>query len=254
MLAELLVELTELAVLVMTAYVAIHAYARVGESSLRTFLIKRKTIVLSLLALTVVGAKVSEDVFDRESGAIDEMLMWFINERIPAGAHPFFEGLTMAGSAVVLMPLAAVVALSLLAAKRRAEAALIAASLACSSGLVYVIKSIVDRDRPALWETEQWYWGSSFPSGHTTSTAAFSTALALCVGQIWPRWGKVAMVLALLWTALMGLSRMVLGVHWPSDVLAALCLGVLIALLLRVGLDLYMHHSPPPAHGTPGTN
>jgi len=69
-----------------------------------------------------------------------------------------------------------------------------------------------------------------------------------------PRWSKVAMVLALLWTALIGLSRMVLGVHWPSDVLAALCLGVLIALLLRVGLDLYLHHSPPPAHGTPGTN
>ncbi|HRH30412.1 MAG TPA: hypothetical protein PKV17_16650, partial [Aquabacterium sp.] len=65
--------------------------------------------------------------------------------------------------------------------------------------VVWGTKAIVGRARPALWEA-QWYWGSSFPSGHTLSTAAFATAAALCVARIWPRAGSVAMALAALWT------------------------------------------------------
>lgn len=101
---------------------------------------------------------------------------------------------------------------------------------------------MVGRARPALWES-QWYWGSSFPSGHTLSTAAFSTAAALCVVRIWPRAGNLALALAVLWTGLVAVSRLVLGVHWPSDVLAATCLGAFIALLLSVANDLRLRRS-----------
>ena len=91
--------------------------------------------------------------------------------------------------------------------------------------------------RFAVWEA-QWYWGSSFPSGHTLSTAALATAAALCVARIWPRVGSLAMALALLWTGLIAISRLVLGVHWPSDVLAAACLGAFIPLLFSIVNDL----------------
>ena len=76
------------------------------------------------------------------------------------------------------------------------------------------------------------------PSGHTLSTAAFATAAALCVARIWPRAGSVAMVLAVLWTCLVAVSRLVLGVHRPSDVLSAVCLGAFIALLISVANDV----------------
>lgn len=243
MLSELFAELTEFTVLMITGYVLIHVYVSSRQSSLKLFLAKRKPLLLSLMALILVGAKVSEDVLYHESGAIDEMLMWFVKQNISPQAHSFFAALTVSGSAVVLVPVGTISVLLLVATRHRLEAALVLASLAASYGLVYVIKAMVGRARPALWETEQWYSGSSFPSGHTTSSAALSTALALCIGQIWPRWGTVAMLAALSWTALVGLSRMVLGVHWPTDVLAALCLGVLITLLLRVGVDLRAHRS-----------
>ena len=86
----------------------------------------------------------------------------------------------------------------------------------------------------------QWYWGSSFPSGHTLNTATFAAAAALCVARIWPRAANPAISLAMLWTGLVAISRLVLGVHWPSDVLAAMCLGAFIPLLISLANDLHV--------------
>ena len=136
-------------------------------------------------------------------------------------------------------------AVALLVAGHRFEALLVGASMTTATLVVWGIKAIVGRARPALWEA-QWYWGSSFPSGHTLSTAALSTAAALCVTRIWPRAGTLAMVLAVLWTSLVAVSRLVLGVHWPSDVLAAMCLGAFIPLLVSVANDLLRRSSDAP--------
>ena len=110
--------------------------------------------------------------------------------------------------------------------------------------IVWGMKAVVGRARPALWEA-QWYWGSSFPSGHTLSTATFATAAALCVARIWPYAESVTMALAVLWTSLVAVSRLVLGVHWPSDVLVAMCLGFFIPLMISVANDLRGRESGP---------
>lgn len=109
--------------------------------------------------------------------------------------------------------------------------------------LTYALKSIVDRPRPALWSTpwSTWYQGSSFPSGHTLSTAAFATAVTLGASVIWPGTRYLLVALAVVWMGLMGLSRMVLGVHWPADVLAAMCLEVFVPLAISVALDLHQY-------------
>ncbi len=95
--------------------------------------------------------------------------------------------------------------------------------------MIYLLKSVTDRERPALWET-RWYWGTSFPSGHTLETACFATALTLCVNRRWPRYARVIRIGAIGWVILVGSSRLVLGVHWPTDVLAAACIGMLLAV------------------------
>jgi len=65
----------------------------------------------------------------------------------------------------------------------------------------------------------------SFPSGHTADAFAFAVALTL----VYPRWQIVLPVL--LWAGLVGLSRMWLGVHFPSDVLAGAFIGAFCALI-----------------------
>ena len=62
--------------------------------------------------------------------------------------------------------------------------------------------------------------GASFPSGH----AAAAFALAAALGYRWPQWRPVWFLMA----GLVGLSRVALGMHWPSDVAAGAALGFLV--------------------------
>ena len=116
-----------------------------------------------------------------------------------------------------------------------------ASSMVASPVVVYAMKAAFERTRPALWDAP-WYWGSSFPSGHTLSVATFATAAVLCALRIWPqrRWPvMLATGFSILWTCAVGLSRLVLGVHWPTDVLAAIVMGMAIPVLLRKLFDLH---------------
>ena len=101
---------------------------------------------------------------------------------------------------------------------------------------VYALKVLIGRARPALWES-QWYWGSSFPSGHTLVVAAFAMAAALAVGRLLPAARTTALAAALAWIARVAASRLVLGAHWPTDVLAAACVGAAIPLGIGLALE-----------------
>jgi undecaprenyl-diphosphatase len=119
--------------------------------------------------------------------------------------------------------------------KRRFEALLVAGSAVGGALLIYFVKMMTNRARPALWET-QWYWGTSFPSGHTLETACVGMAIAICMGRMWPKGRLYFRAGALVWAGLVGLSRLVLGVHWPTDVMVAGCVGILVPVAVRLAL------------------
>ncbi len=94
---------------------------------------------------------------------------------------------------------------------------------AINLGLSHALKSSIDRTRPYIEYPDilkKSDGGSgSFPSGHTSSAFATATSLSLNV----PKWYVI--VPAYTWAASVGYSRMYLGVHYPSDVLAGALLG-----------------------------
>lgn len=233
---ELLLDLAKLGFFVAVAYLLLQAWARRRQPGWAAYLTRRRLAVLGALTLAMSAIKLIEDVVAQESGPVDTAILWFVREQVPAALGGFFAVVTRSGSAAFLLPVSGLAVLAFLFARRRFEALLLGASMLAALLLVYLLKIVVGRARPTLWQTD-WYWGSSFPSGHTLSTAAFSTALALCLARRWPRGTHAAMSAALLWTGLVALSRLVLGVHWPSDVLAALCLGVFIPLAFSVAFD-----------------
>ena len=98
------------------------------------------------------------------------------------------------------------------------------------------IKPLITRPRP--WVVMEDFvclvtssYPNSFPSGHTTAAFAFGVALFLTVK---PKWAKAAALTA---AALMGLSRLYVGVHFPTDVLAGAvigtCCGILASWVVR---------------------
>ena len=230
-------DIVKLALIAACLYFALGAYVHRQQPAWCGFLEKRRFGVLLLLVLAVVAIKVSEDVVNDESGPADELVLQFIHTHVPAALGGFFEAVTLTGSVYVLIPLSIAIVVALVFARRRFEALLLSVSVISGGIVVYVLKVFVGRSRPALWEAE-WYWGSSFPSGHTLVVAAFAAAAAIGVSRIWPGRRNLAMLIAAVWIFFVAISRLVLGVHWPTDVLASACIGAFLPLAAGIALEL----------------
>ena len=229
-------EIVELTLIVLCLYLALGVYVRRKLPTWSEPLERRRLAIVWALVVVVLAIKVTEDVIAGESGPIDRAILIFIQGHVPDALANVFEAITLTGSAIVLVPAASVATIALLAGRRRFEAVLLVASTVSGACVVYLVKTLVGRARPDLWQA-QWYWGSSFPSGHTLVVAAFATASALSLARIWPSTREWAVIVAFLWILLVAMSRLVLGVHWPTDVLAASCIGATLPLALSLAFD-----------------
>ncbi|MFI2485535.1 phosphatase PAP2 family protein [Promicromonospora kroppenstedtii] len=118
-------------------------------------------------------------------------------------------------------------------------------------GLSNLLKELVRRARPVLDQPVESAGGFSFPSGHAANTAAMTTALVVLV---WPSLRSRAMRAAavagaVVLTVATGVDRVMLGVHYPSDVVAGLLFGVGLVLASYLA---YQHWSAP--RREPGTS
>lgn len=145
------------------------------------------------------------------------------------------NGLTVAmrtlsaiGAGEVEIPIALLLSLRLSLIRRRAEAAGYAAATLSGWAVYGVVKWIVQRPRPRVIPRipgagAGWY---SFPSGHATMAPLVFGLGVLIWSAPWPRPTRLALLLAAaVCSLLIAFSRVYVGVHWPSDVLAGLLLG-----------------------------
>ena len=87
------------------------------------------------------------------------------------------------------------------------------------------LKLVFVRPRPELWPRLVDVGSAAFPSGHALATATLFPLLAWIVGRRQPRLTGPAMAVAVALVCLVGLGRLYLGVHWPSDVLGGWAIG-----------------------------
>lgn len=238
MILKLLEEIAEMTISVACIFFMLKLFIRHNQPQIIAPMQKHRFSVLLTLMLGVSIIKVTEDVIGGESGPIDRSVLLFVHSIVPEASINLFEIVTLTGSASVLFALAAVVTIALLYAKRKAQALLVSASVISGAIIIYAVKLITSRTRPELWNTEL-YWGSSFPSGHTLAVAAFASAIVLSIGKIRPASRDLGLVIAILWISLVAFSRLVLGVHWPTDVLAAACIGAFIPLAIHFAIESY---------------
>ncbi|MBI5513424.1 MAG: phosphatase PAP2 family protein [Deltaproteobacteria bacterium] len=167
----------------------------------------------------------------------DADLFLTVNHLLPPALARCFVAFTVLGKEV--MPLFFLALLVVTRKERFRRALWCLASVLASELFAQVAKHLVRRVRPwvALADRDvHVFWtheaGFSFPSGHTTAAWALATAVTVH----WPRLGFVALPLA----TLVGVSRVVVGAHYPGDVAAGMVLGMAgaaVAEVLRWGID-----------------
>ena len=164
------------------------------------------------------------------SGPIDRT----IYDAFFAGKHPGLVTtahiFTALGEPTVLVGAGFIVALLLWFRGRGRFAAGLLLVILVGRGLSEVQKYWIDRARPALEPHLVAVRTPSFPSGHATSSMIFYLTLALALVPQ-GRWRRIAVLGAILLSLFIGISRVMLGVHWPSDVIGGWSFGLLWVML-----------------------
>jgi undecaprenyl-diphosphatase len=202
-----------------------------------------RRLVLALVVLVLVGWGLGEAcvalVGHADLNAVRELAA-----QRSRGLNALTRALSWVGSALVIVPLAVACCALLNHLGRTRDAVAIAVSLGGAILLYRCVKLLVARPRPPV-EHLQAVTGASFPSGHATQSSAFYFALLLALLAARPRpmlsaaavAGAIALVVAI------AASRVYLGVHYPSDVVFGVLLGMGWAALVWSSI----HAATPPS-------
>lgn len=166
----------------------------------------------------VVFLIILEDVLDNEIVNFDKAVYSFVISSKSDIITSFFKNVTFLGSAV---PLISICIVSFIVLKNKKIAALILANLTISAALNLSLKNVIRRDRPIGYRLIE-ESGFSFPSGHSMASMAFyGLIIYFVIRFVKNRAIKIFLSIMLsLLIILIGMSRIYLGVHYPSDVFA----------------------------------
>ncbi len=187
----------------------------------------------ALLYTTFLVSGLAEDVLDNETIVrVDGWLVhWLASHRTPVGIS-LFEGVSFLGNWEVATVII-IVTVIILWTRRRQSALALALACAGSEATVYLGKAGFGRPRPPAVLSAVAELDASFPSGHANiSVALYALGFYLLFRLVRsPRLKRLCLVLACLFPLLIGFSRLYLGAHYLSDVLAGWGVGLWWSIL-----------------------
>lgn len=197
-------------------------------------------------------AQLADEVMEGATQKIDEWGLRWINARQSETLDHVMMEITSLGNFAVLLVLILAVSAFLWLSKHRFSVVLLLMGVGGGYLANNVLKLAFDRDRPSVFEPVADVMTSSFPSGHAMVSTIAYLAVAYLVGRLEP---KPAMR-ALTWTfaiviiLLVAISRMYLGVHYPSDVIGGIIAGVAWLGFVVAGMHAiqYFAARKPEAH------
>lgn len=226
----------------------LHERLRVGARGWRLLQVAVVAALGSIAVLAVVG----EDVTQHNGLSTDDPahLRFFVDHR-PHALISLARAVTDVGTVPVLLVLSFVAGAILWWRGQRVVVAVAPmTALLVTGAAVAVTKEVVGRVRPDLTLRLVSDSEASFPSGHSADSAALFVTLAIVTAAFVLRrpLARAATVIAAVATSgAIGLSRLVLAAHWPTDVLAGWALGLLVALAVGTTVVLVGHLAATPA-------
>ena len=208
------------------------------------------TLLLFVVVPVAVFAAVAVVVFVGGTPSWDISLLQLAARHQQATARTLVDIYTTLGALWLVLVLLGCALALLLHARLYRQAAFVATATVLSMSTAGILKLVFARARPEV--IPQPLGSYSFPSGHTMSATGLAVSLVVV---LWPtRWRVPALVVGVVWAVGVGVSRVYLGYHFPSDVVAgwALSLAVVGATLLGFGGRVGIPRSPGAGTGSEG--
>jgi undecaprenyl-diphosphatase len=198
---------------------------------------------LSALLIVALGVmtfiEVADDMTEADGQMFDRQVLNWLQPvagepRGPWWLHEAAADLTSLGGISVLTLFAVVAFSFMLIQRKRLSALLLVVGLIGGVALSEGLKALFERERPPVAYQAVETLNASFPSGHALLSTVFYLTLGVMLTRAFPRRRLKAFVLgaAILIALLIGLTRVYLGAHWASDVIAGWCAGAAWAMAL----------------------
>lgn len=198
----------------------------------------------ALLICVFVFARLAEDIYARQTFRFDELILEFFANHHRRPLTIFFVVLTYIGSGYGIAILTTIGILISLKYKSYSSALLLGVGVGGAALFTHLSKPFFTRHRPALFPSlipvPSDY---SFPSGHATQSAALAICVYLIASHHKCEWKIPVALMTFSFALLVGLSRVYLQVHFPSDVIGGFTLA--ISWVLGLSACLKWHHKYP---------
>ncbi|QNP42046.1 phosphatase PAP2 family protein [Lysobacter solisilvae (ex Woo and Kim 2020)] len=192
--------------------------ARFGAAFFRRYRLRLLLLFIAVLLPLWGFAEIADEVREAEAFPFDAPILLIAHRMAREGFDQVFLLFSQLGYQWGVVPFDILLVLVLAIRRHAREALFTGVALGGSALLNLAAKQLFARDRPSLWESIAPETTYSFPSGHAMGSMTLAWVCALLAWRTPWRW-PVAFA-AFAFTALVGLSRVYLGVHYPSDILA----------------------------------
>ena len=196
-------------------------------------------------AALILFAWLANQVFRHATIRFDAAIRDGVHSLASPALTRFFRIVTNFGSELFLAPFCLFAIWRLVAAQRRRAAIVFAVAAAGGESLDYILKLLFRRERPAVFFGLTAPHSYSFPSGHSMLSACiFGVLAAILTTRVKSRGKRAAIwAAAAVATLTIGLSRVYLGVHYPSDVVAGYSAAVIWVASVAAGYHVWLRRA-----------
>ena len=189
---------------------------------------------LGLLGLALVTifafTRVAREMVEGETTKMDRVVALAVHGIDTPALDLVMRGFTFMGSAFAIGPVALAV-LAWACLKRETRAALVLVIVVVlTEALNLALKQMFERPRPTLFQEIETLYGYSFPSGHAMAAVGIYGIIGVIVSRLLPKHRRGVTVALCVLIAMICISRVYLGVHWPTDILAGAAAGAFVLL------------------------
>ncbi len=217
----------------------------------RNQLLNRRLQLFSrLLTLTIGGlllavlsiwlfVKIAQEVLKQETTTFDQGILLALRQLHTPLLNRLVEGFTFVGQPGVLLVVSLSLGFGLLLKRHQKEAIILAVAALGTLILNNWIKELFRRARPPQWERVVDVSQYSFPSGHAMMSMVIYGLIGYLLATRYNRWRGGIVSLTIFLIVAIGLSRLYLGVHYPTDVVAGYAAGLVWLIACILSLEIW---------------